>query len=1695
MTLTQTVLLVTDGEPGLEGWTIFVDYDNDRILDEDEPSGVTTADGSYTITGITPGTWHVREIPQEEHWTNSFPEEGSYLVTFESGATLTALDFGNWTTATASGIKYHDLNANGQRDDDEPGLEGWTIFLDCNDNGILDDNEAFAETGPGGLFVITGIQPGTCRLREIPRDGWMNSEPEDGFYLLTFQSGDAVTDLEVGNWTTASIIDSYKFNDLDADGLAREEGESGLEGWTIFVDYDGNGVLDIGEPSAVTGEDGSYTITGITPGTWHVREVPQEGWINSFPEEGSYLLTFESAAIVTDVDFGNWTTARIIESYKFNDLNADGLAREDGEPGLAGWTIFVDYDNNGVHDEGEPSAVTTDDGSYTITGITPGTWHVRELPQEGWTNSFPEGGSYLVTFESAATLTDLDFGNWTTARIIESYKFNDLNADGLAREDGEPGLAGWTIFVDYDNNGVHDEGEPSAVTTDDGSYTITGITPGTWHVRELPQEGWTNSFPEGGSYLVTFESAATLTDLDFGNWTTARIIESYKFNDLNADGLAREDGEPGLAGWTIFVDYDNNGVHDEGEPSAVTTDDGSYTITGITPGTWHVRELPQEGWTNSFPEGGSYLVTFESAATLTDLDFGNWTTASIIESFKFNDLDADGLPREDGEPGLSGWTIFVDYNNDSTLDDGEPSAITTADGSYTITGITPGTWHVREVPQENWTNSFPGTGSHLVTFESDATLTGLDFGNWTTASIIESFKFNDLDADGSPREDGEPGLSGWTIFVDYNNDSILDDGEPSAITTADGGYTITGITPGTWHVREVPQENWTNSFPEARSYLITFESAATLTGLDFGNWTTARIIESSKFNDLDADGLPREDGEPGLSGWTIFVDYNNDSTLDDGEPSAVTTADGSYTITGITPGTWHVREVPQVDWTNSFPELGSYLLTFESAATLTDLDFGNYSQPQIIQFITPLSVYRTVGPFVRPPDFQLAMAGFVWHDQNADGAWDAGEPGINGVTVYLDLNNSGSFELAEDLNFPTVNDGSHDGAFWFEEDQFATLPSGDYFLRVDLPPEQDPRFPGAPDFAHSVTIEAGMFVMGRFEQAETPNFGLEVDFVSQPPGSVATIRGYKWHDVDQDGVWDTNEPGRAGWRVYLDLNNDNAWDPQTEPRTLTSTDGSYIFSNLTPDTYTIRELETDLSGGTFSVQRFPGPAPSRDPDEHRVTVTGGQVLEGRTGVAEEPNFGSFEYSPFTRPANDLVGHLDTDWDGTIDLAEQEANAELLTGLNATGWHSFHITNNTGTDFNIDHIERNIDVSQIGVADQFVTVFWRDDGENLVRVVPPPESSVSPILVADGETAEFLAFYDPAIRIREEHTVEEQYPEWYDDPDTTENEQETRPAHTFVPGDHLNVLTDTDLSFRIDLVGGSTYDSDITYDGAVNFQDLFWINDLLDIGWPTVDTTIQEVRIDGVNLAGTFTFSFEGQTTESIPWNASNEEVEAALERLDNVADVRVANPLIDNGDSDWLILFMNPGGDQVPLVVLDTSGVMGTTVNGDVIPVASRFDLTSDVNARHPDGAGLETGMLGWPIDGLPRREIGLGDLGPLSVEFFRVRSPLLDLDTDNSSGALGTGYVVDYAEPSVPIAKYESRAVISQNVPDFSSLSAEVAEGATAGQLEIDEALLPDDITVTGNGTPSLQLSGTAPIEDYTSWLREITFSTRPPR
>ncbi|HOL82846.1 MAG TPA: SdrD B-like domain-containing protein, partial [Caldisericia bacterium] len=81
------------------------------------------------------------------------------------------------------------------------------------------------------------------------------------------------------------------------------------------------------------------------------------------------------------------------------------------------------------------------------------------------------------------------------------------------------------------------------------------------------------------------------------------------------------------------------------------------------------------------------------------------------------------------------------------------------------------------------------------------------------------------------------------------------------------------------------------------------------------------------------------------------------------------------------------------------------------------------------------------------------------------------------------------------------------------------------------------------------------------------------------------LSGYKWNDINQDGIWNSEEPTIAGWEIYIDLNKNGSWN-NDEPITLTGADGKFNFTNLIPDTYRIREVNQSGWNQTYPASGY-----------------------------------------------------------------------------------------------------------------------------------------------------------------------------------------------------------------------------------------------------------------------------------------------------------------------------------------------------------------------------------------------------------------------------------------------------------------------------------------------------------------------------
>ncbi|RUW31041.1 hypothetical protein EOA38_18900, partial [Mesorhizobium sp. M1E.F.Ca.ET.041.01.1.1] len=301
---------------------------------------------------------------------------------------------------------------------------------------------------------------------------------------------------------------------------------------------------------------------------------------------------------------------------------------------------------------------------------------------------------------------------------------------------------------------------------------------------------------------------------------------------------------------------------------------------------------------------GTYQGPGETAQSTWTADSGfeewNRQIGQVIDGHKFNDLNADHVWQA-GEPALSGWTIYLDINGNNSLDLGEPSTVTDANGYYHFT-VTPGTYTIREVQQAGWSQDAPNNaqGEYTVTLAAGEESHNNDFGNFQLGSI-SGHKYED--ADGSLATTGdETAVSGWTItlYNDANHNNTADAGEQVAQTTTDGSgfYQFTGLLPGDYLIKEESQSGWTNVSP-VQIDQNNLTSGQNLTNQDFVNFEKFSI-SGTKYEDLTGDGKSGDDTAWSHDPVTIFIDDDNSGDLSAGDRTTTTDASGNWSIGGLT---------------------------------------------------------------------------------------------------------------------------------------------------------------------------------------------------------------------------------------------------------------------------------------------------------------------------------------------------------------------------------------------------------------------------------------------------------------------------------------------------------------------------------------------------------------------------------------------------------------------------------------------------------------------------------------------------------------------------------------------------------------------------------------------------------------------------
>jgi uncharacterized delta-60 repeat protein len=305
--------------------------------------------------------------------------------------------------------------------------------------------------------------------------------------------------------------------------------------------------------------------------------------------------------------------------------------------------------------------------------------------------------SHTVRVGNNPVVTGVNFGKLSLFDgSISGVKWEDLDGDGV-RESFEPVLDVRSIYLDVNNDGFSDR---STLTDESGRYVFANVAPGEYHVFPAGSFREIVTSPPGGVYAVTVGPDEHPSGYDFGSQFSPGSIHGYVWEDQNGNGLRDDNGdsvfdEPGRSGVTVFLDLNENGSRDSGEPNQLTDDNGEYSFASLsTRYTYLVAQETPAGFVQTFPgfdQRSGQRIDLQSLETAS-ANFGIALTAEIIGN-KFIDDDGDGQ-RDPGEAGVPGAVIWADMNHNFQLDAGEPSATTDTNGDYHITGVTPGTWNV-----------------------------------------------------------------------------------------------------------------------------------------------------------------------------------------------------------------------------------------------------------------------------------------------------------------------------------------------------------------------------------------------------------------------------------------------------------------------------------------------------------------------------------------------------------------------------------------------------------------------------------------------------------------------------------------------------------------------------------------------------------------------------------------------------------------------------------------------------------------------------------------------------------------------------------------------------------------------------------------------------------------------------------------
>ncbi|MET0322486.1 MAG: SdrD B-like domain-containing protein, partial [Duganella sp.] len=749
---------------------------------------------------------------------------------------------------------------------------------------------------------------------------------------------------------------------------------------------------------------------------------------------------------------------------------------------------------------------------------------------------------------------------------------------------GETGAAGVRVtLLDAAGKAV-----PGAVATTDasGHYQFTNLQPGSYSVQfdkaTLPAgheftAASAGAPGSGGSDANTTTGVTAQVTIASGEDVTVRAglvaqkatIGDRVWEDANANGV-QDAGEAGMTGATVQLkDAAGNVVQ-----TTTTGADGKYSFSADA-GTYTVAVTAPKGYTvttanagsdakldsNINAAGQSGKITVAAGEVNNTIDAGLYKTATVGDRV-WLDKNGNGL-QDSGETGVGNVKV--------TLLDADGKAVgasvyTDASGNYQFADLKPGTYSV-QFDKSTLLEGMTFTTAHAGNpgndaIDSDASATGLshsftlasgEVNKTVDAGLLAAATIGDrvwLDKNGNGIQDsGESGKAGVTMQLLDSAGKVV----KTTTTDSNGNYKFS-VEAGTYSVamklpsgyvattQNVGSNDAIDSDANASGNLgkVTVTAGQNVTNMDAGLVQTGSIGDRVWY-DTNGDGI-QQSNESGARGVTVKLLNDKGVVI----ATDVTDASGQYLFSDVGPGKYSVKvDAPD-----------NYLFTKQDQGYYDSLDSDADATGLISQFTL------AAGAVDKTRDAGLVKASsignLVWEDSNANGVQDAGEKGVDGVTVKLyDANNV--------LKATTV---THDGGQYL----FDGLSAGNYKVEVTNSSGWYFTKSGAGTDATDSDITSVSNNVGR---TGTIALGTGQNITTEDAGIYrkASIGDKVWRDSNHNGVQDAGEEGIGGVTVAL---YDAATRKQLGAAVKTDANGNYKFADLTPGSYYLVFDKTDV---------------------------------------------------------------------------------------------------------------------------------------------------------------------------------------------------------------------------------------------------------------------------------------------------------------------------------------------------------------------------------------------------------------------------------------------------------------------------------------------------------------------------------------